>query len=50
MPLLFNKGTSKAMEGSAMTEMMEDLAKDGIKVAIHVQDGDACSKKGVEVL
>ena len=43
------KGTSKSMEGAAITEMMETLAKADINIVNHIQDGDSSSKKSVKV-
>ena len=40
-------GTSKAMEGSAILDMLTNLFSDDIIVGMLIQDGDASAKKSV---
>ena len=37
------------MESNAISEMVEDLITDGIKIECHVADGDASSRRSVKV-
>ena len=43
------KGSSKSMEGFGIGEVFDQLKASGIDVAYNIQDGDASSKKSVQV-
>ena len=47
--IFFFQGSSKAMEGSALSTCFQDLKDDGFDVWRHIADGDSSARKKILV-
>ena len=48
--LFLSKGSSKAMEGWGMVQLMKNLKSDEMGVSQFIVDGDSSSRKSIKVL